>query len=101
MLQKLKTQKSEDFLVGGYIPGRYGVEQLVVGEKRDAHFYFIDSVKNGFVPGTRQRVFEVLQGKETERCPSKSSVKSSVKRLNSVVRLWSGPSNARLTVFLL
>jgi ATP-dependent DNA ligase len=27
MWQKLKTQKSEDFLVGGYIPGRYGVEQ--------------------------------------------------------------------------
>ena len=67
--QKLKTQKSEDFLVGGYIPGRYGVEQLVVGEKRDAHFYFIDSVKNGFVPGTRQRVFEVLQGKETGGLP--------------------------------
>jgi bifunctional non-homologous end joining protein LigD len=51
MWQKLKTQKSEDYLVGGYIPGRYGVEQLVVGEKRDAHFYFIDSVKNGFVRG--------------------------------------------------
>jgi DNA ligase D-like protein (predicted ligase) len=69
MWQKLKTQKSDDFLVGGYIRGRYGVEQLVVGEKRDGDFYFIDSVKNGFVSATRQRVFKVLQGKETERCP--------------------------------
>jgi bifunctional non-homologous end joining protein LigD len=69
MWRKLKTQKSDDFLVGGYIPGRYGVEQLVVGEKRDGDFYFIDSVKNGFVPATRQRVYGVLQGKETERCP--------------------------------
>jgi ATP-dependent DNA ligase len=69
MWQKLKTQKSEDFLVGGYIRGRYGVEQLVVGEKRNGDFYFIDSVKNGFVPATRQRVFGVLKGKEIERCP--------------------------------
>ena len=67
--QKLKTQKSDDFLVGGYIPGPYGVEQLVVGEKRDGDFYFIDSVKNGFVPATRQRVYGILKGKATERCP--------------------------------
>ena len=67
--QKHKTQRSGDFLVGGYIPGRHGVEQLVVGEKRDGDFYFIDSVKNGFVPTTRQRVFELIKGKEIANCP--------------------------------
>jgi bifunctional non-homologous end joining protein LigD len=65
----IDSQKSDDCLVGGYIPGRHGVEQLVVGEKRVGEFYFIDCVKNGFVPATRQRVFELLQGKEIERCP--------------------------------
>jgi ATP-dependent DNA ligase len=67
--QKQKTQRSDDFLVGGYIPGRYGVEQLVVGEKRHGDLYFVDSVKNGFVPSTRQRVFDVIKGKEIEKCP--------------------------------
>jgi ATP-dependent DNA ligase len=32
--QKQKTQRSDDFLVGGYVAGRYGVEELVVGEER-------------------------------------------------------------------
>jgi DNA ligase D-like protein (predicted ligase) len=67
--QKQKTQKSEDFLVGGYIPGRYGVEQLVVGEKRDGDFFFVESVKNGFVPSTRQKVFDAIKGKEIPKCP--------------------------------
>jgi DNA ligase D-like protein (predicted ligase) len=67
--QKQKTQRSDDFLVGGYIPGRYGVEQLMVGEKRDGDFYFVESVKNGFVPSTRQNVFDAIKGKEIDKCP--------------------------------
>ena len=67
--QKHKTQRSDDFLVGGYIPRSYGIEQLVVGEKRDGDFYFVESVKNGFVPWTRQRVFEAIKGKEIKKCP--------------------------------
>ncbi len=67
--QKQRTQRSDDFLVGGYIPGRHGVEELVVGEKRNGDFYFVGSIKNGFVPLTRQRVFDAIKGKEIEKCP--------------------------------
>jgi ATP-dependent DNA ligase len=68
--QKHKTQRSDDFLVGGYIPGTHGIDQLVVGEKHeDGKFYYIDSVKNGFVPATRQRVFHAIKGKEVSDCP--------------------------------
>jgi DNA ligase D-like protein (predicted ligase) len=67
--QKHKTQRSDDFLVGGYIPGRHGIEQLVVGEMRDGDFYFVDAVKNGFVPATRQKVFDAIKGKEIPKCP--------------------------------
>jgi len=67
--QKQKTQRSDDFLVGGYIPSRYGIEQLVVGEKRDDDLYFVESVKNGFVPSTRQKVFDVIKGREIGKCP--------------------------------
>jgi bifunctional non-homologous end joining protein LigD len=67
--QKHKTQRSDDFLIGGYIPGRYGVDELVVGEKRAGKFHFVESVKNGFVPSTRQRVFDAIKGKEIDACP--------------------------------
>ena len=59
--QKHKTQRSEDFLIGGYIPGRNGVDELVVGEKRGGDFYFVESLKNGFVPATRGRVFDTIK----------------------------------------
>ena len=67
--QKQKTQRSDDFLVGGYVFGRYGIEELVVGEKREGDLYFVGSIKNGFVPSTRQKVFDAIKGKEIERSP--------------------------------
>lgn len=67
--QKQKTQRSDDFLVGGYVPGQYGVEELVVGEKRDGDLYFVGSIKNGFVPSTRRKVFDAIKGKEIEQSP--------------------------------
>jgi bifunctional non-homologous end joining protein LigD len=67
--QKQKTQRTDDFLVGGYVPARYGVEELVVGERRDSDFYFVESEKNGFVPATRQKVFDAIKGKEIGKCP--------------------------------
>jgi bifunctional non-homologous end joining protein LigD len=67
--QKYKTQRSDDFLIGGYIPGPNGIDQLVVGEERDGAFYYVEAIKNGFVPLTRQRVFDALKGKEIAACP--------------------------------
>jgi ATP-dependent DNA ligase len=46
-----------------------GVEELVVGEKRDGDFYFVVSIKNGFVLSTRQKVFDAIKGREIEKCP--------------------------------
>ena len=67
--QKQKTQRSDDFLVGGYVPGRYGVEELVVGERRNDDLCFVGSIKNGFVPSTRRKVFDAIKGKEIEKSP--------------------------------
>ncbi len=67
--QKQKTQRSDDFLVGGYVPGSRGIDELVIGEQRGESYYFIESVKNGFVPATRERVYSALRGREIEECP--------------------------------
>jgi bifunctional non-homologous end joining protein LigD len=66
---KQKTQRSEDFLIGGYVPGRQYLDEIVVGEKRDGKFYFVESVKNGFVPASRRSVFDAIHGTEIDQNP--------------------------------
>jgi len=67
--QKQKTQRSADFLVGGYILGHAGVDELVVGEKRGRDLYFVASVKNGFVPATRKRILDEIRSNALDECP--------------------------------
>jgi bifunctional non-homologous end joining protein LigD len=66
--QKHKTQRTDDFVVGGYI-GMNSVEELVVGEQRDGKWYFVESVKNGFVPATRRSVYNAIAKLKTDDCP--------------------------------
>ena len=67
--QKLKLQRSEDFIVGGYIPGPNGIEQLVIGVCKDGKLLFVDSVKNGFVPTIRRQVRDAIEPLRTSDCP--------------------------------
>jgi bifunctional non-homologous end joining protein LigD len=55
--------------VGGFIPGANGVDQLVVGVRKKGQFYFVDSVKNGFVPTTRRKVREAIEKLVVPECP--------------------------------
>ncbi len=66
--QKHKTQRSDEFTIGGYI-GAGTVEELVVGEQRDGEWFFVESVKNGFVPATRREVYRALAKLNTDKCP--------------------------------
>ncbi|PYK31065.1 MAG: hypothetical protein DME57_05065 [Verrucomicrobia bacterium] len=67
--QKHKTQSSDDFLIGGYIPSADGVDQLIVGEKRDGKLLYVEAIKNGFVPATREQVFEAIKDRQVDKCP--------------------------------
>ena len=67
--QKQKTQQSDDFLVGGYVPGRHCVDEIVVGERQEGGLYFVGSIKNGFVPSTRHKVFAAIKSKDIGKCP--------------------------------
>lgn len=69
MWVKHKMQRSEDFVVGGYIPGAHGVDQLVVGIWEADRLLFVESVKNGFVPTTRRQVKEAIENLEIADCP--------------------------------
>ena len=66
---KKKLQRSEDFVVGGFIPGAHGIDQLVVGVRKEGGLHFVDSVKNGFVPTTRRKVQEAIEKLIVRECP--------------------------------
>jgi bifunctional non-homologous end joining protein LigD len=66
--QKHKTQRSDEFTIGGYI-GASVVDELVVGEKRDGAWHFVESIKNGFVPATRRQVYEAIKRLKTGVMP--------------------------------
>src|ERR1041385_5129985 len=65
---KLKFQKSDDFVIGGYI-GLGSVDELIVGQYRDGKLMFVEAVKAGFNPTRRRDVFNEIKHLKTDQCP--------------------------------
>jgi DNA ligase D-like protein (predicted ligase) len=66
---KKKLKQSAEFIIGGYIPGRNGVDEILVGEFENKKFNFVEDIDDGFVPATRRQVFEAVKKLETDKCP--------------------------------
>jgi bifunctional non-homologous end joining protein LigD len=66
---KYKTNQSQELVVGGYMPGRYGFDSLLVGYYEGNRLIFNAKVKNGFTPAVKKAVMERFRGLETDRCP--------------------------------
>lgn len=66
---KLKLDKQQEFVIGGYRPGPHGIDALLVGvfETRDLHF--AGKVRAGFTPRLRRDVFAALAPLQVPRCP--------------------------------
>ncbi len=66
---KFKVNQGQEFVIGGYIPGGHGFDSLLVGYYDAGKLIFMAKVRNGFVPRTREQVFERLRPLETPVCP--------------------------------
>lgn len=66
---KHKVQPAEDFIVGGYVPGNNGIEELVVGRREGKKLLYMSSVRAGFVARTRKLVFAAVRELRQEECP--------------------------------
>lgn len=66
---KYKTQKGQELVIGGYIPGKYGFDSLLVGYYEDGELIFNAKVRNGFTPAMRLDLARRFKGLETNRCP--------------------------------
>ena len=66
---KLKLDRQQEFVVGGYRPGPHGVDALLVGVYEGRKLRFAGKVRAGFTPHVRREVFAQLTPLHTTKCP--------------------------------
>jgi bifunctional non-homologous end joining protein LigD len=66
---KLKLDKQQEFVIGGYRPGPNGVDALLVGYYEGKQLRFGGKVRAGFTPHLRREVFESLTPLHIAECP--------------------------------
>ncbi len=66
---KLKINRGQELVIGGYKPAKGTFENLAVGYYENGKLLFIGKLKNGFVSETRREVAHQFIGIETEVCP--------------------------------
>ena len=66
---KLKLDKQQEFVVGGYRPGTHGVDALLVGYYEGTSLRFAGKVRAGFTPHIRREVFGQLKPLHAPTCP--------------------------------
>lgn len=66
---KMRINRGQEFVVGGFIPGPHGVDSIIVGYYRGKDLVYVARVRNGFVPATRRVAYEKLNPLVIDRCP--------------------------------
>jgi DNA ligase D-like protein (predicted ligase) len=66
---KLKLDKQQEFVIGGYRPRPNGVDALLVGYYKGKQLRFAGKVRAGFTPHLRREVFESLKPHRIAECP--------------------------------
>jgi DNA ligase D-like protein (predicted ligase) len=67
--QKLKLDRQQEFVIGGYRPGNHGVDALLVGYYEAGRLRFAGKVRAGFTPQLRREVFVHLAPLQAATCP--------------------------------
>lgn len=66
---KLKLDKQQELVIGGYRPGPNGLDALLVGSYDGSVLRFAGKVRAGFTPHLRREVSARLKELHTDRCP--------------------------------
>ena len=66
---KLKLDRQQEFVVGGYRPGPTGVDALLVGFYEGDALHFAGKVRAGFTPHVRRDVTARIRPLHSPRCP--------------------------------
>jgi DNA ligase D-like protein (predicted ligase) len=66
---KLKLDRQQEFVIGGYRPGPHGIDALLVGYYDGRSLKFAGKVRAGFTPHLRRETFAQLKPLHSARCP--------------------------------
>jgi bifunctional non-homologous end joining protein LigD len=66
---KVKFNRRQEFVVGGFKPSSNSVDSLVVGYYDGRRLCFAGRVRAGFTPRDRSEVFRLIEPLQVERCP--------------------------------
>jgi bifunctional non-homologous end joining protein LigD len=66
---KYRINLGQEFVIGGYTPGTYGFDALIVGFYRGRELIYAARVRAGLVPATRRTVFEKIKRLKAAKCP--------------------------------
>jgi bifunctional non-homologous end joining protein LigD len=66
---KVKLDRQQEFVVGGYRPGPHGIDAILVGYYDDGALRFAAKVRAGFTPRVRRDVHAQLAPLHSTRCP--------------------------------
>jgi len=67
--QKLKLDRQQEFVIGGYRADGAGLDELLVGYYEGKKLLFAGKVRAGFVPYVRREVLERLRPLHVAQCP--------------------------------
>ena len=66
---KHRLNLGQEFVIGGFIPGPHGLDSIIVGYYRGEELVYVARTRNGFVPASRQSLFEKLKPFIVPTCP--------------------------------
>jgi bifunctional non-homologous end joining protein LigD len=66
---KMRIDRSQEFVIGGYTVGTSTFDALVIGYYEGPRLIFAARTRNGFTPGIRERLFKKFRGLEIPECP--------------------------------
>jgi DNA ligase D-like protein (predicted ligase) len=58
---KFRVNCGQELVIGGYVPGTYGLDSIIVGYYKGDDLIYVARVRNGFVPASRRQVFERIR----------------------------------------
>jgi bifunctional non-homologous end joining protein LigD len=67
--RKMRVNRGQEFVIGGYTPGTRSFDALVIGYYQDGQLLYAARTRNGFTPALRVQVARKFKGLETDVCP--------------------------------
>jgi bifunctional non-homologous end joining protein LigD len=67
--QKMRINVGQEFVIGGFTPGAYGFDAVIVGFYEKGKPIYVARVRAGFVPSLRRELYARLAPLISDKCP--------------------------------